>query len=798
MFNLFPKKYPSQRTVDSSRRHGSSQEDFIPYFHHYDRQTISTKNGELLQIIQITQNLRGLNYEDGLSADQTLRHVLRKALSKSVDSEHFAFWTHTIRRRVPITYESEQQLAFARYVNEAWKKEAHQDYQYYNEVYLTVLREGYTCDLLDGKELQHTVLPTGNRLLRKRQLAKIHTELVQVTQKIVAHLGTQYNAHILGIDERIPESSEYGTDKPIFFSGGMEFLGHVLNLSPAAYPLPELDIAQSLNQHGLTFGYNALESRGSDGHKRFAAVLTIKHYHETALHVLDHVLQSSTQMIICQSWTFLPPKEAAKYYKPQKELFDISGDIQSIKTTGLDIRSPTKNARDTDYVREQTNVIIIVDDYRQLDDEVAKIQGMFGDIGISTIREDILMEDIFWSCLPGNFEFLRRREIAPAAEVASFARLNRFASGTATGNHWDDALTVLPTTVGSPYFFNFHVQDRGHTLLMDYNSFHDSAARALTNFLLVQATKWQGRTVIFDTRSSAELTVSKLEGMYHHAQPDAPLMINPFALEDTPRNQSFLLAWINELLEGRLLIHENERGFCREAIARLYTHPSHERSADLLVKLLETLHPSLARSITTALSSIASCRFGLRDVELHPNLTAFSMDGLFKTPQQATAIFAYLLHQTINQLDGRPTIIVVHDAIALFENPFFASRLETLMQMLTQHNALLLLTVTNPQQYSQTHTLKLMIEQTATRLYVPDEIQQDYTDSMLGLSEQDNHLLNRMRRETGQFLMKQQHDVVGLNLNPTTMPDIRAILAGDIKHLIAAGGAFAAPTARRA
>jgi type IV secretion system protein VirB4 len=786
----FLKKQDAIISAEPVVREKKSYVDFIPYFHHYDRQTIETKNGELLQIIKITQNLQGLNYEGHASSGRNLRDVIRKAITESVKTDHFSFWIHTIRKRRRIEFDSKHQIPFAEYVHNQWKQKNPWHYQYFNEVYLTVLREGQSADLSNINHFRHVFLPGINRQFRNRYLEAMHRDLEQTTREILTVIRSEYNAHILGIVERMPSDVMPHITQPIFFSEPMEFLGGILNLSHEQYPLPERDIASDINNHALSFGYNALESKSAAGVRRFAGMITLKHYHEIPAETLDRVLQSSTEMIISQSFAYVPYKEAAKKLKPQKELFDISGDSYSARATGLEDSWHNHNRRAIDFGDEQTHILVVVDEYKQLEPEIIKTQDMFGELGLTTVREDMLLEDIFWSGLPGNFEFIRRKDMISSRHVGGFARLNRFPTGSATGNHWDDAVVVIPTQVGSPYFFNFHHQDNGHTILFDYNSFRDSMGRVIVNFLMTEALKWQGRIIVFDTNKSARLWFDKIDRPYHHIEKTRPLSINPFTLEASPRNQSFLLAWINELMGGRLTQNEEERNLVRQAIERVFS--SQPRNLATLTKEIEAENPALGRTLMQSLQSIDGCRFGeTDDAEQNLQLAGFNMDALAKHPSHAVAIFAYLLHRVVSELDGSPTIIVIHDAVPLLENPFFAPRLESLLEMLKQHNAMLLLTVSNPEQHTETHTLKTCMAHTATKLYVPDEINLDYSSESLGLNEHDHTMLSRMSREDGHFLMKQGKETINLVINLYGMYDVRAIMGNDIKNLITAGGPYA-------
>src|SRR5205085_292139 len=128
-----------------------------------------------------------------------------------------------------------------------------------------------------------------------------------------------------------------------------------------------------------------------------------------------------------------------------------------------------------------------------LDAEVAEVQLAFSKLGLITVREDIKLEECFWSQLPGNFEFLRRKEPILTKSIGGFCRLNRFPSGSANHNHWGEAVALMPTIVNSPYFFNFHHRDNGHSVLFDFNSFNDQSGHVLLNFLLSETRKYNGK-----------------------------------------------------------------------------------------------------------------------------------------------------------------------------------------------------------------------------------------------------------------------------------------------------------------
>src|SRR4051812_22111220 len=96
-------------------------EDFIPYYCHYDAHTLLTKNGELMQIIKIASNTRGLDYESGESEQSTVREIIRAAILAAVTTDKMSLWIHTIRKRKSVRHAAQLPEAFAGYVHDRWQ-----------------------------------------------------------------------------------------------------------------------------------------------------------------------------------------------------------------------------------------------------------------------------------------------------------------------------------------------------------------------------------------------------------------------------------------------------------------------------------------------------------------------------------------------------------------------------------------------------------------------------------------------------------------------------------------------------
>src|SRR5690606_37047276 len=106
----------------------------------------------------------------------------------------------------------------------------------------------------------------------------------------------------------------------------------------------------------------------------------------------------------------------------------------------------------------------------------------------------------------------------------------------AKNNHWGEAVTVLETLSGSPYYFNFHVLDVGNTFLVGPMG---SGKTLLESFLLSESMKAGGRLYVFDKDRSMEAFIRAMGGSYGRLEACKRTGFAPFQLEDTKENLYF-------------------------------------------------------------------------------------------------------------------------------------------------------------------------------------------------------------------------------------------------------------------
>ena len=85
--------------------------------------------------------------------------------------------------------------------------------------------------------------------------------------------------------------------------------------------------------------------------------------------------------------------------------------------------------------------------------------------------------------LIGNFKHRLRPAAISSQNFASLAPFHTHPAGKAFGNHWGNAVALLRTSAGSPFYFNFHVGDVGHTFICGPSG---SGKTVVQNFMLAE------------------------------------------------------------------------------------------------------------------------------------------------------------------------------------------------------------------------------------------------------------------------------------------------------------------------
>ncbi len=744
-------------------------EDFLPYVCHYDPSTILTKNGELLQIIRIT----GFGGKSASADLISLRDSLRDSISEHIKENKFALWFHTIRRKKNIVPAGDYDDFLSDKIHQTWVKKNKWDNQYVNELYVTIITEGLDTSIQNFHAFSLSFSRNATFGLHTKFLAESYKNLSRVSLKILTDIE-DYGAKLLGINEW----------EDVLYSEPMRFFGKIANLYEARYPLTANDISNDLASHKIAFGNRELEVSGPDS-KNFAAMLTIKEYHEVSTDALERILQLPFEFIITQSFDFSFSKKDIETQKYQDRILQISGDDEFRQLSGLANFIESDTNSETDYCRLQSSVMLINQNKDALEKDIGSLIEKFSTLGFILVREDVFSEHCFWSQLPGNFAFLRRQKIINTLRIAGFAALHNFPSGSFDGNHWGPAITTLNTVLHTPYFFNFHDKDLGHTLILGPKG---TGKTTLINFLIAEAHKknnkiWNNKVFYFDFDRSSAAFIKALSGDFHVVTKDITnpsfMQLNPFTLPQTEENEAYIVEWIHELivfLKGE--VPEYEMALIPEIVKQVYASeiPSFLTAFDTFEHAAPALYEKLKIWGSGKLAYIFGSHKGTNwSNQVH----TFDLTEIVHQKPVLIPVLSYILKRIEESLDGSATLVVFDEAWELFDNEIIAPKLNGFLQRLRKKNCAAIFVSSNTDELANSPITKVVKENIATQIYLSNKEAGEYYKTILDLGEQEIEIVKMMDVEDRNFLLKHRGHSLIIDLNLAELGEILKILSAD-------------------
>ena len=761
MFFLFKPKDANNRV----EKHEKSFSKMVPYTYHYDENTILTTSNQLISVIKLI----GFSFQTADDFEIDSKKILRNNLFKGMAVAGLSIYVHIVRRKYSAFPEGEFANTFTDMLNKQWKKKHGPDRTFINEYYVTIIKQGPDKKTAFLKTMLAKL--KGESGANDKAMKDAYMDLEEIRDRVYNGL-TAYRPQLLGIRE-----TEDG-----YFSEICEFLGRIANgCYEQKMLVPRGSISKYINTQRLYFGFRSMEIFGPNYH-RFAGMVSIKEYRpESYAGILDGFLSMPCEFIITQSYTFTDRMKAISKIQLQQRRLMQSDDLAVSQIAEIDKALDSAMSGEFGFGSHHLSIMCISDTMKGLDDVCSQAVVQFSNIGATAVRESSNMEPCFWAQFPGNFSYIVRKATINTLNLAGFISFHNYPTGKISGNHWGDAVTVLDTTSGTPYFFNFHARDVGHTMIIGPTG---GGKTLLMNFLTAQAQKFNPRLFFFDKDRGAEIFIRAINGSYTNINPGVCCNFNPLFLDDTPENRNFLVEWLTILVSTHgEIVNAEETGILTAAIDGIYRLPKKER-------LLRNIAPFLGLEVGNSLSvrlkmwhsdgpkaQIFDNDHDMLDFSTNKTF-AFDMAEIMKDPVALAPVLLYIFHKINQSLDGTPTMVVMDEAWALIGNPIFAPKIKDWLKVMRKLNAFCVFATQSVEDAAKSEISDTLVQQTATQIFLANLKATNAYKDVFMLTQREYALIKTTDPSSRFFLLKQDQDGCVARANMSGMSDMINTLSG--------------------
>lgn len=771
---MFTKKIKQKNILPSGLlRKEANASRHINILGHYNNNTLIDKSGKLIQIIQLS----GINGLTQSEADLDAYKNRRNSLLKSFSSEYAVyFWT--LRRQTTEYPGGEFKSAFAQQLNEKYRERIKRNPLFRNVLYLGIITKPTAGVINQGFNWLNQLSHQLDKEAQQQQLAKTYQALEATTQKVLQVLS-DYQPQLLTV---------YQKDE-LYFSQPLAFVDQLINYDRQAVPLTTQDASIYIARKRLFFNHRSgtIECRAGDHSKQFAAALSIKAYPAmTYQGLLDSLNSLRMEYTITQSFRFYDRYLAKTRLRDQQQDMQQTKEESNRQTEQIDEAFEEAASGDAGYGQHHFSLVCYANSQEQLNQHVGEIIALFSDRDIVCIREDVGCECAFWAQCPGNFAYIVRAVDISTKNMAAFASLHNDPLGQMQGNFWGNAVTVLETLFGSPFYFNFHTKDVGNFIIVGATG---SGKTVLVGFLIAQSMKFGGKRVIFDKDRGLEILVRALGGVYEILKPGKPAGFNPCQLQDTSENRTFLLHLFKQLLKSQHNpLDEQEIKIIEDAIAGMYRLNPTERQLCHIAPFFGKNSPGSLRARfecwhshreqAWVFDNVSDC---FEQHQYNTDVIGLDLSHLLKDEVCKTPTLMYLLHRFSQQLEGQRGMIFLDEGWLALQDDYFKNIINDLSRTPRKKNNFFGLATQAAQDTSVSAIQAPINEAAACKIFFPNPMadRKTYIEGF-GLTEREYELIKTLPDDSHYFLLNvgRGKESVVLRANLQGLDDDCAIISG--------------------
>jgi len=727
---------------------------FVPFSSLVSENDVITRGGDYLRVWR----LDGIPFE---CADEQLvaeRHEALCGLLRNLSGGQWAVWTHRLHRAVTDRLQAPQAPGFAHDLSRAYQDKLARRPMMSTELYLTLVYRPLATRM--SRALQ-------SRQRTRAALAEAQADALRVMEErtaLVQRIMRGFTPRLLGT--RGAQGRK--------FSELAEFLGFLVNGRWRAIPAAAGALYRTLPTTRLSFGGDKLELRHGD-ERSYAALVDLKEYADAVEPgVLDALLYEASEFIETQSFSILSRREAMRALELQRDQLIASDDVVATQIDEMDVALNELGDGQICMGEYHYSLVVFGDSVADAGRRAANAVGAISESSSLQMSPVDLVADAAWFAqLPGNWQWRPRDAKLSSRAFAALSSAHNFASGKRDGNPWGEALALMRTPSGQPFYLNLHSspvdedsEDKklpGNTLIIGSTGVGKTT---LEMFLLTLTRKWSPppRIVLFDLDHGCEIAIRALGGRYFSLEAGKPTGCNPLQWEPTPARTQFWEQLIRTCLATLALplLPADDHAIAHAVRAVAHMPAPLRRFSTVRQNLPKAGENSLYERLGRWCDGgplgwvFDQANDQLLDLET-ASVIAFDTTEFLDLPEVRTPVMMYLLQVMQELVNGERLIYVISEFWKALDHEIFSEFAKQKQKTIRKQNGLGIFDTQSPSDVLRHPIGRTMIEQSVTKIFLanPEAVREEYVDGF-GLGEAEFDIVRGLGAQGGRrFLIKQ-------------------------------------------
>ncbi len=308
------------------------------------------------------------------------------------------------------------------------------------------------------------------------------------------------------------------------------------------------------------------------------------------------------------------------------------------------------------------------------------------------------------------------------------------------------ALAMAVTHGQTPYYFNLHVQDVGHTCIIGPIG---AGKSTLLAFIMVQFQRYpQAKIFAFDQRLSLFTVTNACNGQHYAIGEDKALKFCPLGLVNDNASKAWALDYIVGLVEMQgQIVNSTQKNMLMLAVNSIAQQKN--RSLSELLPHIQDDSIKLALKQYTKYGALGDILDGTHNNINPSSIITFELQALLNMGEKhMIAVLTFLFYWIERQLDNKPSLIVLDECWLILVRSWFKEKFLEWLKTLRKLNCSVVFATQSLSDFTENaKTFSNILEACATKIFLPNpSALQKGSDKLIGLFElYQNFGLNEMQ-----------------------------------------------------